>query len=72
MPLLQRIIDNGSTLIDYEKITDENGRRLIYFGPYAGDAGAIDILALMGRALGRPRHRHPPLPQSGGRTSTTR
>ncbi len=48
MPLLQRIIDNGSTLIDYEKITDENGRRLIYFGPYAGDAGAIDILALMG------------------------
>ena len=48
MPLLQRIIDSGSTLIDYEKITDENGRRLIYFGPYAGDAGAIDILSLMG------------------------
>jgi alpha-aminoadipic semialdehyde synthase len=48
MPLLQRIIDSGSTLIDYEKITDEGGRRLIYFGPYAGDAGAIDILSLMG------------------------
>jgi len=48
MPLLQKIIDSGSTLIDYEKITDENGRRLIYFGPYAGDAGAIDILSLMG------------------------
>ena len=48
MPLLQRIIDGGSTLIDYEKITDEKGRRLIYFGPYAGDAGAIDILSLMG------------------------
>ncbi len=48
MPLLQRIIDSGSTLIDYEKITDEQGRRLIYFGPYAGDAGAIDILSLMG------------------------
>ena len=31
-----------------EKITDDQGRRLIYFGPYAGDAGAIDILALMG------------------------
>jgi len=48
MPLLQRIIDSGSTLIDYEKITDEKGRRLIYFGPFAGDAGAIDILSLMG------------------------
>jgi len=48
MPLLQRIIDSGSTLIDYERITDEDGRRLIYFGPYAGHAGAIDILSLMG------------------------
>jgi alpha-aminoadipic semialdehyde synthase len=48
MPLLQRIIESGSTLIDYEKITDAGGRRLIYFGPYAGDAGAIDILSLMG------------------------
>ena len=48
MPLLQKIIDGKSTLIDYEKITDENGHRLIYFGPYAGDAGAIDILSLMG------------------------
>jgi saccharopine dehydrogenase (NAD+, L-lysine-forming) len=48
MPLLQRIMDSGSTLIDYEKITDEKERRLIYFGPYAGDAGAIDILSLMG------------------------
>jgi alpha-aminoadipic semialdehyde synthase len=48
MQLLQRIIDSGSTLIDYERITDGEGRRLIYFGPYAGQAGAIDILSLMG------------------------
>ncbi len=48
MVLLQKIIDSGSTLIDYEKITDKDGRRLIYFGPFAGDAGAIDILSLMG------------------------
>ena len=48
MPLLQRILDSGSTLIDYERITDDQGRRLIYFGPYAGDAGAIDILSLLG------------------------
>ena len=48
MPLLKRIIDSGSTLIDYERITDEAGRRLIYFGHFAGDAGAIDLLSLMG------------------------
>ena len=48
MPLLKQIIDSGSTLIDYERITDAAGRRLVYFGPYAGDAGAIDLLSLMG------------------------
>ncbi|MBN1349015.1 hypothetical protein JXJ21_06375 [candidate division KSB1 bacterium] len=48
MPALKKIVDSGSTLIDYEKITDENGRRLIYFGRYAGDAGAVDILWLLG------------------------
>ncbi len=49
MPMLQKLIDSGCTLIDYEKITDENGRRLVYFGRYAGDAGAIDILWLLGQ-----------------------
>ena len=49
MRLLRKIIDGGSTLIDYEKIADGQGRRLIYFGPFAGHAGAIDILALMGQ-----------------------
>ncbi len=48
MPLLKQIIDSGSTLIDYERITNAEGRRLIFFGPYAGHAGAIDILSLMG------------------------
>jgi saccharopine dehydrogenase (NAD+, L-lysine-forming) len=48
MPLLQKIIDSRSTLIDYERITDAQGRRLVYFGPYAGDAGIIDMLSLMG------------------------
>jgi alpha-aminoadipic semialdehyde synthase len=47
-PLLKKIIQSGSTLIDYEKITDDQNRRLIYFGRFAGDAGAIDILSLMG------------------------
>jgi alpha-aminoadipic semialdehyde synthase len=49
MPMLRRIIDSGSTLIDYEKITDESGRRLVYFGSFAGDAGALDILWLTGQ-----------------------
>jgi len=49
MPMLKKIMSIGSTLIDYEKIVDEKGRRLVYFGPYAGDAGAINILWLMGQ-----------------------
>jgi alpha-aminoadipic semialdehyde synthase len=48
MPLLKTILRSKSTLIDYEKITDKDGKRLVYFGPYAGDAGAIDLLWLMG------------------------
>lgn len=48
MSMLKKIISTGSTLIDYEKITDDQGRRLIFFGRYAGDAGAIDILWLLG------------------------
>ncbi len=46
--MLKRLMDSGSTLIDYEKITDEQGRRKVFFGPFAGDAGAIDILWLLG------------------------
>lgn len=48
MPMLKKIISGGSTLIDYEKITDVHDKRLIYFGNYAGDAGSINILWLMG------------------------
>ena len=48
MPMLKKIITGGSTLIDYEKIIDDQNRRLVFFGRYAGDAGAIDILWLMG------------------------
>ncbi len=49
MPMLKQIIEGKSTLIDYEKITDDQGRRLVFFGRFAGDAGAIDILWLMGQ-----------------------
>ncbi|MFC1852176.1 hypothetical protein ACFL27_18430 [candidate division CSSED10-310 bacterium] len=61
MPLLQKILDSGSTLLDYEKIIDEHKRRILYFGKFAGDAGAVDILWLIGQEL---RRLHLPSPLS--------
>lgn len=51
MMMLQTIMDRGITLLDYEMVTDEQGRRLIYFGDYAGYAGMIDGLWALGRRL---------------------
>ncbi|WP_428241506.1 bifunctional lysine ketoglutarate reductase /saccharopine dehydrogenase family protein [Gynuella sp.] len=51
MPLLQAVLDRRVTLIDYEKIADGDGRRLVFFGPFAGLAGAIDALWILGRRL---------------------
>lgn len=48
MPMLKKIIRGGSTLIDYERVTDSKGHRRIFFGNYAGHAGTLDILHLMG------------------------
>ena len=47
MPLLQRFLDQGCTLIDYETIVDESGKRTIAFGRYAGIAGAVDSLMVL-------------------------
>jgi alanine dehydrogenase len=44
MPLLKKIMDLNCTLIDYEAIASENGKRLVFFGKYAGLAGMIDAL----------------------------
>ena len=49
MPMLQKIIESGITLIDYEKIEDENGKRLIFFSVQAGLAGIIDSLWALGK-----------------------
>ena len=38
-------------LVDYEKIVDENNRRLVAFGKYAGVAGMINILHGIGLRL---------------------
>jgi len=51
MPLLRKILDLNVTLMDYERVTDDKDRRLIFFGPYAGLAGAINGLWLLGRRL---------------------
>lgn len=51
MPALKRLLELGCTLIDYELITDNAGKRLVAFGPFAGVAGAIDTLWTLGRRL---------------------
>ena len=51
MRMLEKLVERKCTLIDYEKITDEKGRRLIFFGWYAGAAGVIDTLWAAGRRL---------------------
>ena len=51
MPLLRQFIKKNITLIDYEKIVDKFGTRIVYFGRFAGICGAIDSLSYMGRKL---------------------
>ena len=69
MPALRRMVELGCTLIDYERIVDAQGRRLVFFGRYAGLAGMIDTLWALGQRLDhegianpfstvRPAHRY--------------
>lgn len=51
MPLLKKIMDAGSTLIDYERIVDEKNKRVVAFGEHAGLAGMIDSLWAYGQRL---------------------
>jgi alpha-aminoadipic semialdehyde synthase len=51
MPMLKRMMDLKCQLIDYELVTDEQGRRLIFFGRHAGLAGMIDTLWALGKRL---------------------
>jgi saccharopine dehydrogenase (NAD+, L-lysine-forming) len=51
MPMLRRLMELGCTLIDYERITDAAGRRLIFFGRHAGLAGMLDSLWALGQRL---------------------
>ncbi|MBP6978299.1 MAG: bifunctional lysine ketoglutarate reductase /saccharopine dehydrogenase family protein [Bacteroidales bacterium] len=51
MPMLRRMMDLKCNLIDYERITDDMGKRLIFFGRYAGLAGMINSLWSFGERL---------------------
>lgn len=51
MPMLRKMMEMRCNLIDYEKIVDEQGKRLIFFGRYAGLAGMINTLWSLGLRL---------------------
>jgi alanine dehydrogenase len=44
MPMLRKMMEMKCNLIDYEKIVDAQGKRLIFFGRFAGLAGMINSL----------------------------
>lgn len=51
MPMLRRMMELKCNLIDYERVVDEQGKRIIFFGRYAGMAGMIDSLWALGLRL---------------------
>ncbi len=51
MPMLQKLLDLKCTLIDYECIKDHSGKRLVFFGDFAGLAGMIDTFHILGQRL---------------------
>ncbi|MFC1516976.1 hypothetical protein ACFL5G_00305 [Candidatus Margulisiibacteriota bacterium] len=59
MPLLKKILQNKNSLLDYEKITNAAGKRLVYFGHFAGICGAIDSLYYFGQKLEKQKIRNP-------------
>jgi alanine dehydrogenase len=51
MPMLRKMMELKCNLIDYERVIDEQGKRLIFFGRYAGLSGMINSLWSMGLRL---------------------
>jgi len=51
MPMFKKMMQMGCTLIDYERIVDPNGRRLVFFGRFAGLAGMVDTLWTFGQRV---------------------
>ncbi|UCE21475.1 MAG: hypothetical protein JSV46_04445 [Candidatus Aminicenantes bacterium] len=59
MPMLKKMMELGCTLIDYERIVDEQGQRLLFFGEQAGQAGMIDTLWALGQRLNHEKKENP-------------
>ncbi len=51
MALLDACLEKKVRLIDYEKMVNESGQRVVAFGKFAGIAGMIDILNGIGLRL---------------------
>ena len=51
MALLDACLEKKVRLVDYEKMVNEKGQRVVAFGKYAGIAGMIDILNGIGLRL---------------------
>ena len=51
MPMLKSLIKKKCTLIDYERIMNPDGQRLLFFGKEAGQAGMINTLWALGQRL---------------------
>jgi alpha-aminoadipic semialdehyde synthase len=51
MPALGKLVELRCDLMDYEKVTDDKGRRLIFFGREAGLAGMLNTLWALGERL---------------------
>jgi alpha-aminoadipic semialdehyde synthase len=59
LPMLKRLMDLKCHLFDYERVADEQGRRLIFFGRFAGVAGMIDTFWALGRRFEWERRPNP-------------
>ncbi len=51
MSMLRKMMELKCNLIEYEKVVDDQGKRLIFFGRYAGMAGMINSLWALGLRL---------------------
>ncbi|MDJ0763801.1 MAG: bifunctional lysine ketoglutarate reductase /saccharopine dehydrogenase family protein [Myxococcota bacterium] len=51
MDMLRALVEKKCTLLDYELVRDDIGRRLIFFGRFAGLAGMINTLWTLGKRL---------------------
>lgn len=51
LPLLDAILEKRIRLLDYEKLMDEKGNRVVAFGKMAGIAGTVNILHGLGLRL---------------------